>query len=216
VRYDFASGSYKGSPAVIGSVTVSGATAATAGVGTVYLDPTTGATLGQDAPTAGASDTVTSYDPPDWQQRLANAGIVGGSSGKLAVTATVSGKSVTDAFASLGGATGLVIKYEFSVARDANETVSVPAGSFANACKFRVDFTVTDFQIQGPAATSPLLSALLPTLKSAFVYPTQVTLWTSNAVPFMLPKSVTVSTLPAPTGTVTTTQELISLTKAPR
>lgn len=216
VKYDFAAGSYKGAAAVVGTVTVNGATAAQAGVGTLYLDPLSGAALGRDAAAAGAGDTVTSYDPPDWQQRLANAGIVGGSSGKIAVTATITGKSVTDAFASLGGATALVIKYEFLVNRDANETVSTAAGSIAKACKFRVEFSLKDFQVQGPAATSPLLAVLLPTLQSSFVLPTQVTLWTSNAVPFMLPKSITVSTLPAPIGAVTTTQELISVTKAPR
>lgn len=216
VKYDFASGSYKGAAAVVGTVTVNGTTLAQAGVGTIYLDPVTGAALGQDASSPGASDTVTSYDPPDWQQRLANAGVVGGSSGKIAVTATITGKSVTDGFASLGGATALVIKYEFLINRDANETVTTAAGSFANSCKFRVEFSLKDFQVQGPAATSPLLAMLLPTLQSSFVVPTQVTLWTTNAVPFMLPKSVTVSTLPAPTGAVTSTQELISVTKAPR
>lgn len=216
VKYDFASGSYKGAAAVVGTVTVNGTTLAQAGVGTIYLDPVTGAALGQDASSPGASDTVTSYDPPDWQQRLANAGVVGGSSGKIAVTATITGKSVTDGFASLGGATALVIKYEFLINRDANETVTTAAGSFANSCKFRVDFSLKDFQVQGPAATSPLLAMLLPTLQSSFVVPTQVTLWTTNAVPFMLPKSVTVSTLPAPTGAVTSTQELIAVTKAPR
>lgn len=216
VRYDFASGSFKGAAAVVGTVTVNGATLAQAGVGTIYLDPVTGAALGQDASSPGASDTVTSYDPPDWQQRLANAGVVGGSSGKIAVTATITGKSVTDGFASLGGATALVIKYEFLINRDANETVSTTAGAFANSCKFRVEFSLKDFQVQGPASTNPLLSMLLPTLQSSFVVPTQVTLWTTNAVPFMLPKSVTVSTLPAPTGAVTSTQELIAVTKAPR
>lgn len=216
VKYDFASGSYKGAAAVVGTVTVNGTTLAQAGVGTIYLDPVTGAALGQDASSPGASDTVTSYDPPDWQQRLANAGVVGGSSGKIAVTATITGKSVTDGFASLGGATALVIKYEFLINRDANETVTTAAGSFANSCKFRVEFSLKDFQVQGPAATSPLLAMLLPTLQSSFVVPTQVTLWTTNAVPFMLPKSVTVSTLPAPTGAVTSTQELIAVTKAPR
>ena len=216
VRYDFSSGSYKGQAATVGTLTLTGATTASTGLANIYLDPVTGAALGQDAATPGSGDTITTYEPADWQQRLANAGIVAGSSGKISVTATITGKSVTDGFASLGGATALVIKYEFAISRDANETVSVAAGSFANSCKFRVDFALKDFQVQGPASSNPLLAIMLPTLQSSFVVPTQVTLWTTNAVPFMLPKSVTVSTLPAPTGAVTTTQELISVTKAPR
>jgi hypothetical protein len=216
VKYDFANGTYKGKSAVIGTVTVNGTTLALAGVGTIYLDPVTGAALGADAPTGGATDTVTTYDPPDWAARLTAAGIPGGGSGKISVTATVTGKSVTDGFAPLGGATAIVMKYDFAVNRDANETVSTAAGSFANSCKFRVEFQLNDFQIVGPASTSPLLALLLPTLKSSFVVPTKFTLWTTNAVPFTLPKSVAVSTLPAPVGTLTSTQELISLTKAPR
>lgn len=216
VKYDFSNGSYKGQAAIVGTLTLNGATAASTGLANIYLDPVTGAALGQDAAAAGANDTITTYEPADWQARLANAGVVAGSSGKIAVTATITGKSVTDGFASLGGATAIVIKYEFVINRDANETVSVAAGSFANSCKFRVEFVLKDFQVQGPAASSPLFSVMLPILQSSFVVPTQVTLWTTNAVPFMLPKSVTVSTLPAPTGAVTTTQELIALTKAPR
>jgi len=216
VRYDFSAGSYKGQAATVGTVSVVGVTAAQAGVGNFYLDPVTGVALGQDAAAAGANDTVTSYDPPDWQQRLSNAGIPGGSSGKINVTATITGKSVTDAFAPLGGASAIVMKYEFVVNRDANESVSTAAGSFANACKFRVEFALKDFQVQGPAASSPLLATMLPILQSSFAVPTNTTLWTSNAVPFMLPKSVTTMTLAAPVGTVISTQELIAVTKAPR
>lgn len=216
VKYDFSNGSYKGQAAIVGLLTLSGATAASTGLANIYLDPVTGAALGQDTTTAGAGDTITTYEPADWQARLANAGVVAGGSGKINVTATLTGKSVTDGFASLGGATALVIKYEFAINRDANETVTVPAGSFASSCKFRVEFVLKDFQVLGPAASSPLLTVMLPVLQSSFVVPTQVTLWSSNAVPFMLPKSVTVSTLPAPTGAVTTTQELIAVTKAAR
>lgn len=213
VKYDFSNGSYQNQPAVLGTVTVAGIPQAQAGVGNFYLDPTTGAMLGADATTG---DTVTTYDPPDWQQKLTQAGIPGGGSGKISVIATVSGKSITDAFAVLGGATALVIKYDFAINRDANETVSTQAGSFANACKFRVEFQLKDLQVQGPASTSPLLAALLPTMQSAFVLPTHITLWTTDAVPFLLPKTLMDMTLPAPTGLVTTTQELIALTKAPR
>jgi hypothetical protein len=216
VRYDFSAGAYKGASAVVGKVTVSSGNFSAVGYSAIYLDPVTGAALGNDAAAAGASDTVTVYEPADWQQRLANAGIQGGSSGKIDVTATVTGKSVTDGFAALGGATAIVMKYQFQVNRDANESVTVPAGSYANACKFRVSFSLQDFQVQGPASTSPLLAAMLPILKSSFVFPTDVTMWTTNAVPFMIPKAVTLSTLPAPTGTITTTQELMAVTLAPR
>ena len=216
VKYDFSAGSYQGRAAIVGTVSTSGITAAQAGVGTFYLDPVSGAALAQDAATPGAADTVTRYEPADWQQRLSQAGIPGGGSGKISVTATTQGKSVSDAFASLGGATALVMKYEFMVRREANETVSTAAGSFANSCKFRVEFALKDFQVQGPAATSPLLSMVLPLLQSSFVVPTELTLWSSDALPFMLPKSVTLSTLPAPTGAVTSTQEVIAFTKAPR
>ncbi|TDP73037.1 hypothetical protein [Roseateles toxinivorans] len=216
VKYDFSSGTYKGAAATVGTVTVTGVTAASVGLSTFYLDPVTGAALGQDAVAGGANDTVTTYEPADWQQRLTNAGIVNGGSGKIAVTATITGKSVTDGFAALGGATAIVIKYEFAINRDPNETVTTAAGSFANSCKFRVEFQLKDFQVQGPAASSPLLAMTLPLLQSSFVVPTNVSLWTTNAVPFMLPKSVTVTTLPAPTGAVTTTQELIAVTKAAR
>ncbi|MBT9499679.1 MAG: hypothetical protein IV092_00440 [Burkholderiaceae bacterium] len=216
VKYDFTSGSYKGAAATVGTVTVTGVTAASAGLSTFYLDPVTGAALGQDAVAGGANDTITTYEPADWQQRLTNAGIVNGGSGKIAVTATITGKSVTDGFAALGGATAIVMKYEFAINRDANETVTTAAGSFANSCKFRVEFQLKDFQVQGPAASSPLLAMTLPLLQSSFAVPTNISLWTTNAVPFMLPKSVTVTTLPAPTGAVTTTQELIAVTKAAR
>lgn len=211
VKYDFTAGTYKGQAATVATLTANGTAA-----GTVYLDPVTGAVLGEDPAAAGANDTVTTYDPPDWQQRLTAAGIPGGGSGKINVTATVTGKSVSDGFAPLGGATAIVIKYEFQLNRDANETVTTPAGSFANACKFRVEFLVKDFQIQGPAASSPLLAAVLPMMRDAFAAPTQVVLWTTDAVPFMLPKNITTMTLPAPAGVVTNTQELIALTKAPR
>jgi hypothetical protein len=216
VRYDFTSGSYKGAAAVVGNVTVTGATPAQAGLGTIYLDPVTGAALGEDSATAGSNDTVTTYDPPDWQQRLTNAGIQGGSSGKISVTATIRGKSITDGFASLGGATAMVISYDFLINRDTNETVATAAGSFPNSCKFRVDFSVKSVSIEGPAASSPLLSLLLPTLQAAFVVPTKVTFWSTSAIPFTLPKSITVMTLPAPTGVTTTTQELTAFTVAPR
>ncbi len=216
VRWDFASGTYKGSAAVVGTVSVTGGSVTSVGYTAVYLDPVTGAALGQDDAAAGASDTVTTYEPADWQQRLTNAGIQGGSSGKIAVTATVKGKSVSDGFAPLGGATAIVIKYEFVVNRDANETVTTAAKSFSNACKFRVNFQVKDFQVQGPAATSPLLSALLPTLQAGFTYPTDVTLWTTNGMPWQVPKTITVVTLPAPTGAITSTGELTALTVAPR
>ncbi|HEY1129670.1 MAG TPA: hypothetical protein VGF12_09720, partial [Roseateles sp.] len=211
VKYDFTAGSYNGRAATVATLTANGIAA-----GTVYLDPTTGAVLGENPAAPGANDTVTTYDPPDWQQRLTAAGIPGGGSGKINVTATVTGKSVSDGFAPLGGATAIVIKYEFQINRDANETVTTPAGSFANACKFRVEFTVKDFLVQGPASSSPLLATLLPLLKDSFAAPTQVALWATDAVPFMLPKSITTMTLPAPTGVVISTQELIALTKAPR
>lgn len=216
VRWDFASGSYKGSAATVGTVSVTGGSVTSVGYTAIYLDPVTGAALGQDDAAAGASDTVTTYEPSDWQQRLTNAGIQGGSSGKIAVTATIKGKSVSDGFAPLGGATAIVIKYEFVVNRDANETVTTAAKSFSNACKFRVNFQVKDFQIQGPAASSPLLSALLPTLQASFTYPTDVTLWTTNGMPWQVPKTLSVVTLPAPTGAITTTGELTALTMAPR
>lgn len=211
VKYDFTAGTYQGQAATVATLTANGVAA-----GTIYLDPVTGAVLGETAATPGANDTVTTYDPPDWQQRLTAAGIPGGGSGKINVTATVTGKSVSDGFAPLGGATAIVIKYEFQINRDANETVTTPAGSFANACKFRVEFAVKDFQVQGPAASSPLLGTMLPLLKDSFAVPTQVSLWTTNAVPFMLPKTVTTMTLPAPAGVVISTQELIALTKAAR
>jgi hypothetical protein len=216
VRWDFASGSYKGSAATVGTVTVTGGSVTSVGYTAVYLDPVTGAALGTDPATAGASDTVTTYEPADWESQLTKAGIEGGSSGKIAVTATVKGKSVSDGFAPLGGATAIVIKYEFVVNRDANETVATAAKSFSNACKFRVNFQVKDFQVVGPAASSPLLSALLPTLQTSFTYPTNVTLWTTSAMPWQLPKTISVVTLPAPTGAITTTGELTSLTLAPR
>jgi hypothetical protein len=216
VRYDFSTGSYKGASAVVGKVTVNGAGLSTVGYSAIYLDPVTGAALGNDAVAPGASDTIIAYQPADWQGRLANAGIQGGSSGKIDVTATISGKSVSDGFAPLGGATAVVIKYQFVVNRDANETVTTPAGSFANSCKFRVSFAVQDFQVQGPAASSPLLASLLPLLKPNFAVPTDVTLWSTNAVPFLYPKAVTVSSFPAPVGSITATQELTAVVLAPR
>jgi hypothetical protein len=214
VKYDFTNGTFNGAAAVVGTVTVTGISAAEAGLSTIYLDPVTGAALGNDPIAGGANDTVITYSPADWQQKLTQAGIQGGSSGKIAVTATVTGKSVTDGFAALGGATALVIKYEFTVNRDANEAVTTPAATFANACKFRVDFALKDFQVQGPAASNPLLAVLLPTLQSAFVVPTNVSLWTTDQVPFIPPKSVTVVT--PTTGAVTATTQLTAMTKAPR
>lgn len=211
VRYDFTAGTYRSQAAVVLTMTANGMT-----TGTVYLDPVTGAALGEDPATPGANDTVTTYDPPDWQQRITAAGVPGGGSGKINVTATVTGKSVTDGFAPLGGATAIVMKYEFQINRDANETVATPAGSFTNACKYRVEFVIKDFQVQGPASSSPLLAAVLPMMRDSFAAPTQVSLWTTNAVPFVMAKNVTTMTLPAPAGVVVNTQELISLTKVPR
>ena len=181
----------------------------------IYLDPATGLPFPGQTNSGNAADTVTTFDPPDWQARVANAGIPGGGSGLIAVTATVTGKGITDGFAALGGATALVLKYEFKVNRDANEAVTVPAGTFANTCKFRVEFTIKQFQIVGPAASSPLLAILQDTLVSAFAAPTKVTFWTTNAVPFLTPKSVTVIT-PTGAASVTGTSELTALVKAAR
>ena len=83
VRWDFAGGTYKGSAAVVGTVSVTGSSVTSVGYTAVYLDPVTGAALGQDDAAAGAGDTVTTYEPADWQQRLTNAGIRAAAAARL-------------------------------------------------------------------------------------------------------------------------------------
>jgi hypothetical protein len=149
------------------------------------------------APTLRA--TPSPPTPAGLAAKLTQAGIPGGGSGKISVTATVSGKSITDAFAVLGGATALVIS-TLDQPR-CQETVSTQAGSFAMR-KFRVEFQLRRCRAWLPPARCGGAAA---DDASAFVLPTHHAV-DDRAVPFLLPKTLMDMTL-APTGLVTTTQE---------
>ena len=209
-RYDFSSSTYQGQSALAMAVTatINGVT----GTSVTYTNPTTGEYLGATASNA-ATSTVTTFDPPDYQERINKALYTVGQVATVAVKARVSGKGITDAFATIGGGTAITLDYSYTVERKPNETLTVPAGTFANACKLQINVTVSNLQLEGNNGSNPLFASFFPTLSAAFNQPFKSTVWLTNKLPLIGKSFVdTTSTF----GAATATQELKAYTLAPR
>lgn len=211
LKYDYVATTYKGQAALALKVTTT--VAGISGSGVSYLDPATGAYLGAD-PAAAGSTTVTTYDPPDYMDRIANAVYNIGQVANVAVKTRITGKSITDSFASIGGGTALTMDYTFSVERRPNETLTVPAGSFANSCKLLINVAVSNVKLEGNDGSNPLFAATFDTLASVFTQPFKTTVWLTNKM-VNLPRSV-VETSSALTGAGSADQVLTAYTLAPR
>ena len=210
IKYDYSSAAYSGGTALklTATATVNGASTSSS----TYLNPVTGAYLGADAVDPGAG-TVVTYDPPNYQDLINNAVYTIGNVATVSVKVRESGKNITDAFAVIGGATALTMDYTFSIERKPNESLTVPAGTYANACKLKINVTVTNVKLEGNNGSSPLYSTYFGVLSSAFSQPFQTTTWLTSNLP-NVPKSIVEAT--SAIGTVTSTQELTAVTLAPR
>ena len=211
MRYDYGSGTYQGQSAVTTTVTTSVPGSASSTGGTIYLNPTTGAYLGSvDA--ASTNNIVTTYDPPDYEYKVAQAVLTVGQVATVAVKARMSGTGISNAFATIGGGTALTMDYTYSIERKPNEQLTIAAGSFSNVCKLQVTVTVKNVKLEGNNGTNPLFSMMFDTLASTMAYPFNVSLWLTNQLPNS-PKSLT-TTAVAGGGTAST--ELTSYSLAPR
>ncbi len=211
LKYDYVAATYKGQAALALKVTTT--VAGISGSGVSYLDPATGMYLGADAPAAG-STTVTSYDPPDYMDRITNAVYNIGQVANVAVKTRITGKAITDAFVTIGGGTALTMDYTFSVERKPNETLVVPAGSFANSCKLIINVAVSNVRLEGNDGSNPLFAATFDTLASAFTQPFKTTVWLTNKM-VNVPRGLVETSGPL-TGAISSDQALTTYTLAPR
>ena len=209
-RYDYTSATYQGQSAL--AMTVTTTANGTSGTGVSYTNPTTGAYLGASTPTTNA-DTVTTFDPPDYQDRINNAFYNVGQVATFAIKARVSGPGITNGFATIGGATALTVDYTYTVERKPNESLTIPAGTFANTCKLQINVTVGTVKLEGNNGSNPLFSTFFPVLSAAFAQPFKSTVWLTNKLP-NIPKTFLDSS--SNFGAATSTQELTSYTLAPR
>lgn len=202
--YDYSSGSYGGKSAVVLTETSTVAGKTTAAV--VYLDPVTGAVLGNGNST---ETTITSYDPADYETRLRNAVTTVGQSATVNVKARISGADITTAFSTIGGGTALNIDYTFTMVRMPNETVTT-AGSSYNTCKLKVDATVNSVTLEGGNSSNPLYGLMFSTLSAVYAAPINTTVWMSNQVPNMV-KATGSFTAMGSTATSTTVLTAVKL-----
>lgn len=210
IKYDYANGSFQGQSAL--ALTVTGTTNGVSGSGVSYYNPTTGAYIGATAPAATTS-TVTTFDPPDFQERINNAFYNVGQVASVAVKVRVSGSGITSAFSPIGGATALTMDYTYTVERKPNESLTVPAGTFANACKLQINVTIGNLKLEGNDGSNPLFSSFFPVLSQAFAQPFKSTVWLTNKLP-NIPKAV--QEINTSVGAGTSTQELTAYIAAPR
>ena len=209
-KYDYTNATYLGQSALALTITATAGTATSTGV--TYMNPTTGAYLGATAGTTG-STTITTFDPPDYQNRINNAVYNVGQIATVAVKARVSGPDISTAFAALGGGTALTMDYTFTVERKPNESLTIAAGTFANTCKLQINVTVNNVNLEGNNGSNSFFSTLFPSISAAFAQPFKSTVWLSNQLP-NIPKSIVNYTSATATGS--TTQELTSYSVAPR
>ncbi|TXT39568.1 MAG: hypothetical protein FD135_2112 [Comamonadaceae bacterium] len=209
MRYDYSSSTFQGQPAL--ALTTTSTIAGVTSTGVTYTSPTTGAYLGSNA-AAATTTTVTTFDPPDYQDRINNASYNIGQVATVAVKARVTGSGITSAFAAIGGGTALTMDYSFTVERKPNESLTVAAGTFANVCKLQVNVTINNVKLEGNNGSNPMFSSLFGTLSSAFAQPFNNTIWLTNKLP-NVPKFY-MTTAAASGGS--STQELTSYTLAPR
>ena len=202
--YDYSGGSYSGKSAIVltETSTISGKTT----TAVVYLDPVTGAVLGNGNST---ETTITSYDPADYETRLRNAVSTVGQSATVNVKARISGTDITNAFSAIGGGTALNIDYTFTMVRMPNETIAT-AGSSYNTCKLKVDAKVNSVTLEGGNASNPLYGLMFSTLSAVYAAPINTTAWMSNQVPHVV-KTTGSFTAMGSTATSTTTLTAVKL-----
>lgn len=202
--YDYSGGSYSGKSAIVltETSTISGKTT----TAVVYLDPVTGAVLGNGNST---ETTITSYDPADYETRLRNAVSTVGQSATVNVKARISGTDITNAFSAIGGGTALNIDYTFTMVRMPNETIAT-AGSSYNTCKLKVDAKVNSVTLEGGNASNPLYGLMFTTLSAVYAAPINTTVWMSNQVPHVV-KTTGSFTVMGSTATSTTTLTAVKL-----
>jgi hypothetical protein len=210
VKYDYSNATYLGQDAL--ALTVTTTAAGTTSSSVTYTSAATGAYLGATS-NGTASTTVTTFDPPDYQNRINNAFYNIGQVATVAVKARVSGPDITNAFAAIGGGTALTMDYTFTVERKPNEALTVPAGTFANTCKLQVNVTINNVALEGNNGSNPLFSSLFPTISAAFTQPFKTTVWLTNVLP-NIPKTFVDTTSALAAGS--STQELTTYTLAPR
>lgn len=209
-KYAYSAGTYQGQAALLLTLTTTVNGIST--TATAYLDPATGGVL---QPAANAATTVTTtYTPADYEARIYNAVYNVGQVANVAVKTRITGKGITDAFSAIGGATALTMDYSFSVERKPNETLVVPAGSFANSCKLQINVTISNVKVEGNDGTNPLFASMWETVASVFTQPFKNTVWLTNKM-VNVPK-VYLDASSSLAGTVTATQELTAYTLAPR
>lgn len=209
-RYDYTNTTYQGQSAL--ALTMTATTNGVSSSGVSYTNPTTGAYLGATA-AASNSSTVTTFDPPDYQERINNAFYNVGQIATVAVKARVTGPGISAGFATIGGATALTMDYTYTIERKPNESLSVPAGTFANSCKLQINVMVGNIKLEGNDGSNPLFSAFFPVLSASFSQPFKSTVWLTNKLPQM-PKTFIDSS--SSFGNATSTQELTTYTLAPR
>ncbi|OYT90763.1 MAG: hypothetical protein CFE43_16470 [Burkholderiales bacterium PBB3] len=209
-KYDYTSATYQGQSALALTITTTANGVSSTGVS--YTNPTTGAYLGATA-AASSSTTVTTFDPPDYQDRINNAFYNVGQIATVAVKARVTGPGITTGFATIGGATALTMDYTYTIERKPNESLTVPAGTFANTCKLQINVAVGNIKLEGNDGSNPLFSTFFPVLSASFAQPFKSTVWLSNKLPNM-PKTLIDTS--SSFGAATSTQELITYTVAPR
>ncbi len=210
IKYDYSSTTYLGQAAL--AMTTTTVAAGNTSSSITYTNPVTGAYLGATS-NGTASTTVTTFDPPDYQDRINNAFYSIGQVATVKVKARVSGPDITTAFASIGGGTALTMDYTYTVERKPNESLTVPAGTFANTCKLQINVTINNVNLDGNNGSNPLYSILFPTLAGAFTQPFKTTAWLTNALP-NLPKTFVDTTSSLAAGS--STQELTTYSLAPR
>lgn len=206
-KYDYASSTYQGKSALALTVTSNVNGSNTSGV--TYLDSATGTYLGA----SDTNTTSTTYDPPDYQDRINRAIYSVGQVASVAVKARITGQNISTAFAPIGGGTALTMDYTYTVERKPNEVLTTAAGSFANACKLQINVTVANVALEGNNGSNPLYSTLFGTLAGAFSQPFKTTVWLSNQLPYP-PKAFLDAS--SSYGAATSTQELSRYTLAPR
>ncbi len=210
LKQDYSSTTYQGQSALAMTVTTVVNGVSTSGV--TYYNPLTGAYLGDTGAPANTT-TVTTYDPPDFQDRINNTVMTIGQVTNVTVKARVTGKGITDAFAAIGGGTALTMDYSYTIERKPNETLTVPAGSFTNTCKLQINATPSNLKLEGNAGTNALFATLFPSISGAFSIPIKSTVWLSNKLP-QIPKTFVDSS--SSFGSASATQELKAYTLAPR
>jgi len=176
-NYSYANGTFAGSAAV--ALTISTTTGGVTSSSVSYYNPSTGASLGATPdPTA-----VITFDPPNYQDLINNAFYNIGQIATVAVKARMTGSQITSAFAAIGGGTALTMDYSYRIERKPNESVTVPAGTFANTCKLQIDVTVSNVKLEGNDGSNPLYTSLFGTLSSVFTAPFKNTVWLTSALP---------------------------------